>query len=211
MAGANYATDQLFVPGTRVSVLERTFDSHLCEAAIDKQFRSRHEATFIRCEKPHGLRDLFGFAEPATGTALEIIFKRCRPVSEEPSSSFSPGVSIKPGLTAFSRMRRTIGARIKCLSRLSSQSVQVCATCGNQRRVLLLDSARRRQKSPPPLALPSGDILKYLLGILAGDDGIVQPNVLAFVLVNAGVVEAGILITLELIDGVVHQSTVEQS
>jgi len=65
MACANYATDQLFAPGTCVSILERAFDLHLCEAAIDKQFRSRHEATVIRCEKHHGLRDLFGFAEPA--------------------------------------------------------------------------------------------------------------------------------------------------
>jgi len=37
---------------------------------------------------------------------FEIIFKRCCPVSEEPSSSLSPGGSVEPGLTVFTRMRR---------------------------------------------------------------------------------------------------------
>src|SRR3989454_546480 len=43
-----------------------------------------------------------------SGTVLEIIFKRCWPVSEETSRSFSPGVSVAPGLTAFTRMRRSL-------------------------------------------------------------------------------------------------------
>jgi hypothetical protein len=37
---------------------------------------------------------------------VEIIFKRCWPVSEEASRSLSPGVSMEPGLTAFTRMGR---------------------------------------------------------------------------------------------------------
>ena len=41
-----------------------------------------------------------------SGTTFEIIFNRCCPVSEEPSSSLSPGVSVEPGLTAFTRMWR---------------------------------------------------------------------------------------------------------
>ena len=41
-----------------------------------------------------------------SGTLLEIICLRCCPISEEDSSSLSPGVSIEPGLTAFTRMRR---------------------------------------------------------------------------------------------------------
>src|SRR5439155_17320268 len=43
-----------------------------------------------------------------SGTVLEIIFKRCWPVSEEASRPFSPGVSVAPGLTAFPRMRRSL-------------------------------------------------------------------------------------------------------
>jgi len=39
-----------------------------------------------------------------------IIFARCWPVSEEASSSFSPGVSVAPGLTAFTRMRRSFSS-----------------------------------------------------------------------------------------------------
>ena len=41
------------------------------------------------------------------GVLLEIIFLRCSPVSEEASRSLSPGVSMVPGLTAFTRMRRS--------------------------------------------------------------------------------------------------------
>jgi len=39
-----------------------------------------------------------------------IIFARCCPVSEEASSSLSPGVSMGPGLTAFTRMRRSFSS-----------------------------------------------------------------------------------------------------
>ena len=38
---------------------------HLCETAIDKQFRSRDVAAVVGCEKHHGLRDLIGCTEPA--------------------------------------------------------------------------------------------------------------------------------------------------
>src|SRR5262245_57179372 len=37
---------------------------------------------------------------------VDRTFKRCRPVSEDAISSANPGVSIEPGLTAFTRMRR---------------------------------------------------------------------------------------------------------
>jgi hypothetical protein len=37
---------------------------------------------------------------------LEIVFRRCSPASEEASRLFSPGVSVGPGLTALTRMRR---------------------------------------------------------------------------------------------------------
>jgi len=38
---------------------------HLCEAAIDKQFRSSDVAAVVGCEKHHGLGDLIGYTEPA--------------------------------------------------------------------------------------------------------------------------------------------------
>src|SRR6202035_1211522 len=44
---------------------------------------------------------------PLSGTLLKIIFLRCWPVSVGASSSLSPGVSVEPGLTAFTRMRRS--------------------------------------------------------------------------------------------------------
>jgi transposase len=45
---------------------------------------------------------------------------------------------------------------------------------------------------------------KHLLRILAGDHCVVQPNVLVFVPVNAGVTQAGILIAVELVGRIVH-------
>src|SRR4029077_734387 len=48
-----------------------------------------------------------GVPRRPSGTVFEIIFLRCFPVSEEASSSLSPGVSIGPGLTAFTRIRRS--------------------------------------------------------------------------------------------------------
>lgn len=54
------------------------------------------------------------------------------------------------------------------------------------------------------LQLRCGDILKYPLGILASDHRVIQPKVLVFVLIDPGVAQAGILIALEFVDGVVH-------
>src|SRR6266478_6068397 len=80
---------------------------HLCEAAIHKQFRSRDVTAVVGCEKHHGLRDLIGCAEPAerntAGQRLQALLAR----SVEAAKFFSPGVSIGPGLTAFTRMRRS--------------------------------------------------------------------------------------------------------
>jgi hypothetical protein len=42
-----------------------------------------------------------------SGTALEICVRRCSPTPEEASKSLNPGVSINPGLIAFTRMPRT--------------------------------------------------------------------------------------------------------
>src|SRR5438046_5369541 len=41
---------------------------------------------------------------------LESIFKRCSPAPVEAIRSFSPGVSMGPGLTAFTRMRRSFSS-----------------------------------------------------------------------------------------------------
>jgi hypothetical protein len=57
--------------------------SHLREAAVDEQF------------------------DAADVALLEIIFARCCPVSDDASRSARPGVSIEPGLTAFTRIRRS--------------------------------------------------------------------------------------------------------
>ena len=66
---------------------------HLCEADIDKQFRSRDVAAVVRCEKHYGLGELMGVPNLPSGTLSEIIFLRCWPVSEEASRLLSPGVS----------------------------------------------------------------------------------------------------------------------
>src|SRR5580692_3512404 len=50
-----------------------------------------------------------------------------------------------------------------------------------------------------PTAALGGDILKYRLSILSGDHRVIQSNILAFVLVDSGVAEAGILIALKLV------------
>ena len=80
---------------------------HLCNAAIHKQFRSRDVAAVVGGEKHHGLGDLMGFPSLPSGTVLKSICQRCSSASAEAIRSFSPGVSMKPGLTAFTRMRRS--------------------------------------------------------------------------------------------------------
>jgi hypothetical protein len=37
---------------------------------------------------------------------VRIVFKPSRPAPEDASTSLNPGVSVRPGLTAFTRMRR---------------------------------------------------------------------------------------------------------
>src|SRR6266851_3131299 len=83
---------------------------HLCKTAIHEQFRSRDIAAVVGCEKYHGLRDLIGSAESAKGNMLEIIFKRCWPVSVEASRSFNPGFQWHGdfGRTKFAGKRETV-------------------------------------------------------------------------------------------------------
>src|SRR2546428_11965722 len=52
--------------GPATAALETCFQGlHLCETAIDKQFRSRDVAAVVGCEKHHGLRNLIRCAKPA--------------------------------------------------------------------------------------------------------------------------------------------------
>src|SRR5437660_6557985 len=74
-----------------------------------------------------------------SGTLLEIIFNRCWPVSEDARRPLSPGVSMEPGLTAFTRMRRSFKSvvhdRANNESRLwwrckhYSWKVKICMSC----------------------------------------------------------------------------------
>src|SRR5262249_6266150 len=80
---------------------------HLCNPAVHEQLRSRDVAAVVGRQKDNGLRDLSGCSEPGDRNSAETTFARCCPVSEEANSSLSPGVSMSPGLTAFTRMRRS--------------------------------------------------------------------------------------------------------
>jgi hypothetical protein len=80
---------------------------HLCEAAIHERFRSRDIAAVVGCENITAFAISSAVPNLPSETVLEIIFARCSPVCEETSRSLSPGVSMKPGLTAFTRMRRS--------------------------------------------------------------------------------------------------------
>jgi len=80
---------------------------HLREAAIHKQFRSCDVACIVGGEKHDGLGDLVGDAKSAERDAVGDILQALLTVSEEPRRPLSPGVSMEPGLTAFSRMRRS--------------------------------------------------------------------------------------------------------
>jgi len=55
------------------------------------------------------------------------------------------------------------------------------------------------------------DIHECLIILFFAQDGVIEPDVLAFVPVDADVSQAGILIALELVDRVVHEGTVEDA
>jgi len=79
---------------------------HLCPAAIHTHFRARDVATVVGGEKHHGLRDLIGCPKPAEWHTVGKHCKRRSPAPVDATRSCSPGVSMAPGLTAFTRMRR---------------------------------------------------------------------------------------------------------
>jgi hypothetical protein len=68
----------------------------LRHAAVDEQFDPRDVAGVVRSEKNRRLGDLI---RPAV--AAGIIRRRSSSVLEEANSSFSPDVSIEPGLIAL--------------------------------------------------------------------------------------------------------------
>ena len=43
-----------------------------------------------------------------SGTKVDSVFRRCSATPVDATRSFSPGVSMGPGLTAFTRMRRSL-------------------------------------------------------------------------------------------------------
>ena len=80
---------------------------NLGESAIDEQFRTGDVARVVGGEEHHGFGDLSGVPSLPSGTALAIIFLAllARPPTRRAVRS-SPGVSVDPGLTALTRMRR---------------------------------------------------------------------------------------------------------
>jgi hypothetical protein len=72
----------------------RTDRSHLRHAAVHEELCSRDVAAVVGREEDDQLRDFVaGLPNRPTGTALATILARCWPVSDDASSSFSPGVS----------------------------------------------------------------------------------------------------------------------
>src|SRR5437879_3350475 len=55
----------------------------------------------------------------------------------------------------------------------------------------------------------AGPRLDHLSCVLFGQHGIVKAHVLASVLVDAGVNQAGVLVALELVNGIVHEGAIE--
>ena len=80
---------------------------HLRESTIHEQFDSRDVAAIVGGEKHNGFSGLIGRSEPTERNAVGDHLVRFSPTSEEASNSRDAGVSIDPGLTAFTRMRRS--------------------------------------------------------------------------------------------------------
>ena len=76
---------------------------------------------------------------------------------------------------------------------------------------LYFNSAEATEITSASSATTRGEILKHLLRFFPRDHCVVQSNVLVFVLDDPGVTEAGILITLEFVDRIIHERAVEQS
>ena len=81
---------------------------YLGQAAVDEQLDSGDVTAVIGCEKHDGFGDFIRRAEPTERRHGGNHFLRCSPASDEANSPFKPGVSIKPGLIAFTRMRRSL-------------------------------------------------------------------------------------------------------
>src|ERR1700693_3308671 len=95
--------------GTGVSALEvsrrlvqRTL--YLSQSAVDKYLDSGDETAVVRRQKHDGFRNLIA----ATDSPQRHHGARSRPTSDELNNSRSPSVSIGPGLTAFTRIRRAL-------------------------------------------------------------------------------------------------------
>src|SRR5215469_17113934 len=85
---------------------QQQFGLHLCEATIHEQFRSCNVATVVGGEEHHGPGDLIGGAESAERNSVGQHLQALLAGFCGSQQVVSPGVSVAPGLTAFTRMRR---------------------------------------------------------------------------------------------------------
>src|SRR5213593_490302 len=79
---------------------------------------------------------------------LEIITRRCWPVSEEANRSLSPGVSIEPGLTAFTRMRRCFKSVVQVRANERTAALVALYTLLDDRPLLATMDAFRMNEAP---------------------------------------------------------------
>src|SRR5437870_9725885 len=91
----------------RARVCRKSNGLHLGEAAVPNNSAPVTQLASSEARNTTALAISSAVPSLPSGTLVEIIFKRCWPVSEEPRRPLSPGVSMEPGLTAFTRMRRS--------------------------------------------------------------------------------------------------------
>ena len=164
------------------------FDSHLCEAAIDKQFRSRHEGyCHPMRETPRPSRPL-RVCQPANRDSVGTHFQTL-PASFRGTQHFIQSRRVdKAGAEGIHsnatndwswNQNAFLAFLAKRPSFCSAWKTATCVAVGFRAEATEITSAS--------LALPRGEILEDLLRLLAGDHRVVQPNVLVFVLVDPGV------------------------
>ncbi len=81
---------------------------YLRDSTIDEQLGSCDVAAVIGGEEHDRSRDLIWRTEWSERNVLAIIARRCSPTDDDARRSQNPGVSVDPGLTAFTRMRRDL-------------------------------------------------------------------------------------------------------
>src|SRR5216683_138784 len=89
-----------------------------------------------------------GVPNRPSGTMLLIIFRRCSPVSEEASKALNPGVSIEPGLTAFTRMRRGLRSVVHVRANERTAALVALYTLFDGSPLLATTDAQRTMEEP---------------------------------------------------------------